>query len=371
MKGLIVNAIAGTGLFAGALVGGLMATGRWNHEGVANIPVLNMMFPAPPADAADGAGDPHGADPHATADGAAKDADHGAGAKDAHDAASDGAAHGAPADGSHTAATQDPKRLPLPTPGKSVFQKEDKKGGGGHGEPAAGHGETKDAHGDAAKKDAHGADAAHPPAAPAGEMAHGSMPERDFAQVGNQLKKEPGVRYQPGALFRFDGMPAGVTPDQLNAAWKRVQDGLAEIERRTKAVEIQEQELREFSEDVARRQTEVGKERAEVEAMQRRLDERVEQFQDQIKLIRNDEVAGLKRNAQHLANFEPKKAVEIITEQWKTDAGQVEVLKLLEFMSKDDVDEILAEMPTTLVRDVMQKRLKVTKEPAPAATPKK
>ena len=39
--------------------------------------------------------------------------------------------------------------------------------------------------------------------------------------------------------------------------------------------------------------------------------------------------------------------------------------------SKDDVDEILSEMPSTLVRDVMQKRLKVTKEPAPAATPKK
>ncbi len=367
MKGLIVNAIAGTGLFAGALVGGLMATGRWNHEGVANIPVLNMMFPAPPADAAT---DPHATDPHA-ADGAAKDAAHGAGAKDAHEASTGGDSHATPADGAHTAATQDPKRLPLPTPGKSLFQKEEKKGGGGHGEAAAGHGETKDAHGDAAKKDAHGADPAHPPAAPAGEMAHGSMPERDFAQVGNQLKKEPGVRYQPGALFRFDGMPAGVTPDQLNAAWKRVQDGLAEIERRTKAVEIQEKELREFSEDVARRQTEVGKERAEVEAMQRRLDERIQQFQDQIKLIRNDEVAALKRNAQHFANFEPKKAVEIITGQWKTDAGQVEVLKLLEFMSKDDIDEILAEMPAALVHDVMQKRLKVTKEPAPSATQKK
>ncbi len=362
MKGLIVNGIAGVGLFAGAMVGGLMATGRWNHEGVANIPVLNMLFPAPPAvDATDG----HAAeDPHA----APTDGAHEAGTTtNAHDAAAD--AHGAPVDGAAQQEPQDPKRLPLPTPGKSVFQKEEKKGGGGHGEAADAHGAEggKDAHGADA---GHKADAAHAPA-PAGETAHGSAPERDFSHLQKQLKQEPGVRYEPGALFRFEGLPSGVTPDQLNAAWKRVQDGLVELERQKKALEIQDKELREFSEDVARRQTEVGKQRAEVEAMHRRLDERIEQFQDQIKLIRNDEVAGLKRNAQHLATFEPKKAVEIITDQWKTDAGQVEVLKLLEFMSKDDIDEIYAEMPTALVRDVMQKRLKVTKEPAPAANPKK
>lgn len=364
MKGWIVNGIAGVGLFAGALVGGLVATGRWNHEGVANIPVLNSMFPAPAESPAGGEGEPK--DAHG-ADAGAKDAAHG----DAHEAAAEASAdaHAAPVDGAHASEPQDPKKLPLPKPGKSLFQKEEKKGGG-HGEaaPEGGHGS------DAAKAD-HGQQPAqhgdsHAPT-PAGETSHSSMPERDFAHVGKELQQEPGVRYQPGALFRFEGLPAGVTPDQLNAAWKRVQDGLAELERRTKAVEIKEQELREFSEDLARRQTEVGKERAEVEGMHRKLDERIEQFQDQIKLIRNDEVAGLKRNAQHLANFEPKKAVEIITEQWKTDAGQVEVLKLLEFMGKDDVDEILGEMPTALVRDVMQKRLKVTKEPAPAATPKK
>ncbi len=364
MKSLIVNGIAGVGLFVGALAGGLVATGRWNHEGVANIPLLNSMFPAPAETPAGGDGEAK--DANVAADGA-KDATHGA----SHDAATEASADAAASalDGTHTANPQDPKKLPLPKPGKSLFSKEEKKSGG-HGEeaPAEGHGA------DPAKAD-HGQQAAQDPAghapAPAAETKPTSMPERDFAHVGKELQHEPGVRYQPGALFRFEGLPAGVTPEQLNAAWKRVQDGLAEIERRTKAVEIKEQELREFSEDLARRQTEVGKERAEVEGMHRRLDERIEQFQDQIKLVRNDEVAGLKRNAQHLANFEPTKAVEIITDQWKTDAGQVEVLKLLEFMSKDDVDEILGVMPTALVRDVMQKRLKVTKEPTPAATPKK
>ena len=47
MVGIIIKAVIGFVLFAGSLVGGLAATGRLNHEGTANIPVLNSFFPEP------------------------------------------------------------------------------------------------------------------------------------------------------------------------------------------------------------------------------------------------------------------------------------------------------------------------------------
>ena len=340
MKGLIVNVMVGAGLFAGALVAGLVATGRWSHEGTANIPVVNALFPAP------------------------QEADDGAHASAA-DAAATG--HGEPQDGSHSVG-QEPERERRPlVVAPSLFAPAETKGGG-HGEPAAQDG----GHGNEA-----GATAGHGPAAGHAKKDHGAaakgagQAEHDFAQLADSLHQNPDARYSPGAYFRFDGMPAGVTPDQLNASWKRVQDGLAELERRGKALDQREQELREFSEDLARRQTEVGKERAEVEALQRRLDERIARFQDEIKLVRSDEAAALKRNAKTLESFEPAKAAELLTEQWKTEAGQVDVLKLLEFMDKEAVDQILAELPNHLVREVLQKRLRVVKEPAAPASGRK
>ncbi len=218
-----------------------------------------------------------------------------------------------------------------------------------------------------AKPDAHGA-------APAGD--HGTKPdakhaaERDFDGIAEELAQDR-VRYAPGGYFRFDGMPSGLTPEKLNEAWVKVQTVMADLDKRAQALDLREKELREFGDDIARRQTELGKERLEVESMQRQLDERIEQFQQQVKLVRTDEVAGLTRNAQTLSSFEPSKAVELIKDQWRTEAGQDEVLKTLEFMDKEAVDAILAAMDNALVREVMQKRLKISKSPATPATPAK
>lgn len=355
MKGLIVNVLVGTGLFGGALVGGLMATGRWNHDGVANIPVLNGLFPEPPPATGEGGEGAHGA----AAD-AKGNAGHGAAAE------STGAEHGQLADAGHGQEPQDPQLQPLKR-GRSVKQTEEAKGGGGHGEePKADHGAApKEGHG---KPPEHGGDA-HP--APShGESQAGSLPEKDFAQL-NGNSHDPDVRYKPGAYFRFDGMPAGVTPDQLNDAWKRVQEAVGELERRSKALDLREQELREFSDDIARRQTEVGKERAEVEAMQRQLDERIAQFQDQVKMIRTDEVALLQKNAKTYANLPAAKAAELVRDYWKTEVGQVQMLKTFEFMTTDVYDQILAALPNELVRDIMDRRGRIARETMPSGAPRK
>ena len=46
MVGVVAKVTVGVGLFVGSLFGGLALTGRLNHEGTANIPVLSSFFPA-------------------------------------------------------------------------------------------------------------------------------------------------------------------------------------------------------------------------------------------------------------------------------------------------------------------------------------
>jgi hypothetical protein len=200
-----------------------------------------------------------------------------------------------------------------------------------------------------------------------GPAVAGHAAERDFeppdlgpAHAGKQ-------HYRPGSYFRFEGMPAGITAEQINAAWQRVQQVTTELEHRRVALDLRERELGALADDVARRQSELGRERTELEALQKRLDERIEQFREQVKLVRTDEVAGLKRNAATLASFEPQKAAELVQEQWKTEKGQDEVLKVLEFMDKDAVNSILKVLPNSMIREVLEKRLRVSKE-APAGS---
>lgn len=351
MKGLIIQVGAGVGLFAGALFGTLAATGRLNHEGTANIPLVSMLFPAPAS--------PATADGH----GKAEDAigkDSGTATEAAHKATS-------------TPQGQEPKGDKPSTlkKGRSLVQPE-KPAGGEHG---GGHGETaKDDHG--AKKSDHAATKAEhggePPAAPAGETTQSTekphAAEQDFQEREQEMQRDRTQRYTPGSYFRFDGMPAGITPEKLNEAWARVESVTQDLEKRSKALDLRERDLKLLADDIQRRWTELGKERAEIEALQAKVDDRIERFKEQVKLVRTDEVAGLKRNAQTLASLEPEKVAELIQEQWKNEGGQDEVLKTFEFMSKDKVNEILAVLPNTLIRDVLQKRLKVSKEPATPAS---
>jgi hypothetical protein len=365
---LVIKLLVAVVLFAGSLLGGLAATGRLNHEGTANIPLLHSLFPAPPAPG-------EGTEGEHAADGApAPDA--GAVAKDAA-ASPHGETQPTPADASHAAGeAQDPAAAANDAArkqktGRSLAASEAKPDGGhgGGGEAAGGHGEPANAHGAPAAKDPAGpkpkADAHAKDAKPAPHGAAANAPEGDFHHLENSLAGTTS-QYSPGNLFRFQGLPSGVTPEQINEAWQRVQGLMGEIERRKIALDQQEAQQREQVEDISRRQASLAKERVEIEQMHRDLDAKIQKFKDQVKMVRNDETAALKRNAQTLAAFEPQKAAELIEAQWKTDKGQDEVLKLLEFMEKDAVNQILQVLPPAMTQDVLKKRLRVSKEPAPS-----
>mgnify|MGYP000866039182 CR=1 FL=1 len=224
MKGLIVNVLAGGGLFVGGIFGTLAATGRLNHDGVANIPILNSLFPAPPVDPN---ADPN-ADPHAA--GAAKDAtgEHGGAPQDAPGNGEAGhaedASHAAPSgetgehageQGQGQGQEGQGETKPLKR-GKSLFETEPKKGGGGHGGGEEGGGGE---HGDKAKEHGGGHEA-KPEGGGHGGGEHGADPkadgkhaaERDFDHLEQELQQDRRNQYAPGGYFRFDGMPSGITP---------------------------------------------------------------------------------------------------------------------------------------------------------------
>ena len=181
---------------------------------------------------------------------------------------------------------------------------------------------------------------------------------------------QPDNSYVPGKYFKFEGMPSPLTPEQINEAWQRVQVELEDIERRKTALGLREQELQELAGDVGRRQKELGHERTKIAEEHLRLDARIKKFEDQVKLVRHDEASALKRNAVTLSALESNKAAELISDQWKTDRGQNEVLKLLEFMDEDALVEILDVLPTAMVQDLLSKRLRVRREAAPSGSRK-
>ncbi|MGC6488554.1 MAG: hypothetical protein ACON4Z_12985 [Planctomycetota bacterium] len=341
MVGILIKVILGAALFAGSLVGGLAATGRLNHEGVANIPVLNALFPAPETDAGDG--EPGDADP----------AGHGAAG-----AAAEGSHASAPAPAGETRPTLYRRGRSVENPEAPASQ--------GHGHGDDGHGDAAQAgHGHAAsapRQDPRRGDAQEPAGHDADDEV--SAAHRDFAEVAAQ---QGATGYRPGALFHFEGMPAGISPAELNAAWQRVQDAQAEVEQRQVALDLREQGLQELADDISRRQQGLGELQLSVEHMHKQLDEKIARFERTVILVKDEEVAKLKENAETLASFESSKSAELVQQQWSSEAGQRAILRLLRFMERESVNEILAELPNAMVQDIMEKRMQVSREAAPPA----
>jgi Mg/Co/Ni transporter MgtE len=157
-----------------------------------------------------------------------------------------------------------------------------------------------------------------------------------------------------------------MTPEQVNEAWQRVQGLMQTIEQRNTALDVREAEIRELGEDISKRWKDIGVERQRVEQMQRELTAKIAKFEQTVKLVSNDEVPKLKANAATLASFERKKASELVQQQWDLQSGQDEILRVLEFMDKDAVNEILAELPNNVVQEILEKRMQISKEPKPS-----
>lgn len=355
MVGILIKVAIGLVLFVGSLVGGLAATGRLNHEGTANIPVLNGFFPEPPK--VEGEGGAEGAEGTQAGD-------------DTH------VAEGTHNSGDQTGAAeaageQDPKKPSKRIIGRSIMNPEEPESdghGGGHGNDAHGGG-GDDAHGGGVShgEDGHAKDI-HAPA-PHGETAHpqgGHKPNKHESKAEQDFHKLEAAQgktgYRPGAYFHFEGMPAGMTPEQINEAWQSVQGVLDTIEKRKVALDLREKGLQELADDISRRQKDLGDQQLRIEQMQKALDAKIAQFENTVILVKDEEVQKLKENAETLASFEVSKAAELVQQQWSSERGQEEILRLFKFMEKESVHEILGQLPNPMVQDILAKRMQVSGE---------
>ena len=360
MVGILIKVAIGLVLFVGSLVGGLAATGRLNHEGTANIPVLNGFFPEPPKvegeDGAEGAEGAHAGDDTHVADGSHSTEDHTGTAE--------------------ATGEQGPKKPSKRITGRSVVNPEEPKSdghggghGGGHGDDAhGGGGHGDDGHGGASHGDDGHAKDAHAPA-PHGETAHpkgGHKPNKHESKAEQDFHKLEAAQgktgYKPGAYFHFDGMPAGMTPEQINEAWQSVKGVLDTIEKRKVALDLREKELQELADDISRRQKDLGDQQLRIEQMQKTLDAKIARFQNTVILVKDEEVQKLKENAEIMASFESSKAAELVQQQWSSERGQEEILRLFKFMEKEAVNEILGQLPNPMVQDILEKRMQVSRE---------
>lgn len=355
MKKPLVLGVGGVALFAGTVLGTLGLQGRLNHEGTQGIPVLSSFFPAAPQ-----------TDPGHEPPGKSGKSDKGS------DKGKEKAGTGADAPSSSTEGGRSDglgKEKPLPyRQGASVLKAEANPGGGHAAAKEGGHGATEAKH--EVKQDEHGAEAVadHGHAGDRAAPGNGGKPSEANAVTESTADWKARVdsvlgqgQYRPGRLWSFPQMEAGMTADELNDILRRAREERLAIERDRGAIVQQRRELDARERDVADRQDAVLEKLREVEQLRAKLQAEIDEFQSTVLLIRQDEMSGLQSVAKTLASVEAKSAAAVIKKWWETDEGQARALKIWTVMDADAAHAILAELDVEMIRQVLEKRLKVVR----------
>ncbi|MEZ5967096.1 MAG: hypothetical protein R3F56_24880 [Planctomycetota bacterium] len=368
MRKILFLTVLGVVLFAGTVVGLLAAQGRLNHAGTRGIPVLSSFFPPPPEPPVDAEGAEHGGPTPANAPPAAP----------LGETAAAGAAHGDDPHAQRSDGLGREDQVPY-RQGKSLFKSEAPAAGGGHGAPAEGDGGGKaEEHGGGEAAAEHGAEKAggHEAAAAgahdgqhASSDSHGATRDAGHPEASTEWKaKVDSVlgqgQYRPGRLWNFPQIETGIGVDELNQILLRARQQQLELERDRAALQKQQAELEARERDVADRQDAVLEKLRDVEQMRAKLQSDIDEFHNTVLLIRQDEVAGLQSVAKTLAAVEPKSAAAVIKKWWETEEGQTRALKIWTVMDPDPANAILAELDVEMIRQVLEKRLKVAREQA-------
>jgi len=196
--------------------------------------------------------------------------------------------------------------------------------------------------------------------------------EQDLHDLEQNLARvTTNSRYTPGGYFRFEGLPAGVTPEQLNDLWRRAQQTTADLDRRAKALDEKEQYLNGIAKDIDRRYGELSKQQEKLSLLEAELDTRIAEFSQQVNVILKDEEQGLRQYAKTMKNLEPSKVAELIQEAWKLESGQKQVIKWLEFMPQEEADAVIKQLPNALIHEVLRKRMEVGRQSASSSSSRK
>ena len=373
MKKPLVLGVGGVALFAGTVLGMLALQGRLNHEGTQGIPVLSSFFPAAPQP--DPGHEPSGKNDKSDKNGKSDKTDKGKEKKAPGDHAGPTAdAPASPAEGGRSDGLGKEKPLPY-RQGTSVLKAEANPGSGHGAAKEGGHGGAEAKH--EAKQSDQGGEHGAEPAADQGHAgdraATGNGGKASEANAVTESTADWNARvdsvlgqgqFRPGRLWSFPQMEAGMTADELNDILRRAREERLAIERDRGAMVQQRRELDARERDVADRQDAVLEKLREVEQLRAKLQAEIDEFQSTVLLIRQDEMSGLQSVAKTLASVEAKSAAAVIKKWWETDEGQARALKIWTVMEADAAHAILAELDVEMIRQVLEKRLKVVRAQA-------
>ncbi|MCA8943643.1 MAG: hypothetical protein KDB80_13850 [Planctomycetes bacterium] len=342
MKNILIMTGVGVGLFSATVVGLLGVQGRLNYEGTRGVPLLSMFFAPSPASEGEQPGE-HG--------------EHGEPEKDPHgEAAAHTDDHSKPFGVQHDGLGVE-ERLEYAV-GKSALNPEpeakDDGHGGGHG---GDHGDEADAHADDHGAEDHG-NGDHATDEPHEKL---TPPKDDFEAQMEALYGQD--RYRRGEFFKFPRLEGDITVTELNQYLRASKLALEELEKKRSQLDAYAGELDARERDIEDRERQIAEQMAAVDVARAALDKRVAEFRDTVLLVRRDESEGLRKYAETLASFEPKRAMQHVIETWdQGEEGRNRILKVLSMMKSKDVNAILQEVELPRLRDILVQRLKVVHE---------
>ncbi len=164
-------------------------------------------------------------------------------------------------------------------------------------------------------------------------------------------------------LFRHPTLDSGLTVADLEEQLLRIHRMEDEVRRRLAIVEEREIDLGIRERDLADRERAIAQSMIEVDAARERLDRRIREFEERVKLVEKDEVAGVLAFGRSLASLDPSRAAQITLQEFASEVGRQRIVKVLTLMDSDDADRILARIPDDKVRELLIERLDVVLEP--------
>ena len=328
MKNILIMTTMGVGLFCVTVVALLGVQGRLNHAGTQNIPLLSSLFAPPPVD------------------------EHKAGDAEKKRGASGG--HGEKSDSEDETAKSEP---PIDyVMGESI--KEAPKAKGGHG---GGHGGGEDEAAADSEEEIENLETPSRPDAVDPRKAEQERRQREFTRAAENLR-ENNDRYETGRLFDLRKLePSGMTVDEVNNLVAQTRKMQETIELERKVLEKQRRDLEVRERDIADRQARLDNLINEVDAERKKVEQTVEDINKKLVELSVDEVAALKETARTVGSLDAQAARELVLDYWRTPDGQTKVIKILAVMEAAKVDEIIAQMETRQMREILEKRMTIAR----------
>ena len=216
-----------------------------------------------------------------------------------------------------------------------------------------------------------------PPAAPIGETAGGAVvgggPERPDTvrtpgSTASRASDLPGIAFDDAppvspVIDFAELMPGDV--QKFEQMFREAERRLDEVEARERALDRRERELRIREEDLLERDRAVTMAILGLDAERERLDARLRQFREDVRLVRSTELQKVQDLAAFLLEIGPESSADFIEHEWKDPEGQDRVVTAVAQMSQADAARTLRALSSERRHEIRVRCVDVATERKP------